>query len=75
MVTAKIKKTILAKREAGTIQGSRYKVIVGLTRVEIPLMNMDGKIKDIYEGHEQVHLARDYRLLRAKKLELVEGRT
>ena len=38
--------TILAKCEAGSVQGSRYKAIGGLTRVEIPLINMDGKTKD-----------------------------
>ena len=37
--------TILAKCEAGQIQGSRYEAIGGLAGVEIPLINMDGETK------------------------------
>ena len=38
--------TILAKCEAGQIEGSRYEAIGGLKGVEIPLINLDGETKD-----------------------------
>ena len=38
--------TILAKCEAGQIEGSRYEAIGGLKGVEIPLINLDGEKKN-----------------------------
>ena len=38
--------TVLAKCEAGPVPGSRYEVIGGIAAIELPLMNLDGKIKD-----------------------------
>ena len=58
--------TILAKCEAGQIEGSRYEAIGGLKGVEITLINLDGETKD---GIAMLDLLNN----RAKEPEPMEG--